>query len=413
MVVSGSSNKYAFYLLALINLTCLFLSIHLGSRSFTLGYLFAGIFLLFAYKRFQIKKSILFSSALGLILIIFAFTFLLKTDSSLGRLLIYKVSWNMLADHPLTGIGWNKFGHDYGLYQAAYFESGKYQAKELLLADNTYYTFNDYFQLIIETGIAGWTGIAAIAVVVIKATISALRKSSHPLLYLATGQALAICTAALFNHVFEKILFQCLIIISLSVIIYFSGWIGFKKKYFIAIVFLLLTMLCTNHFWLYLYKYRSSEKWKEAALLSNAGYHIKALNAYENLYPELKSYPEFLENYVNALANLNFPGGSENILKELTDKRTRNTYYLTLGDYYLGKLKYDQAEKAYKQGILIVPNRFRSHYKLFNFYDQTGQTDKLIHYGKVILKLPIKIPSRQVNLIRNKIRTRLGLKQKP
>lgn len=61
----------------------------------------------------------------------------------------------MFKQNFFEGIGIGNFQVLYGHYQAAYFGAGQYSIKELLLADNTYYAFNDYFQLIIEIGIDG------------------------------------------------------------------------------------------------------------------------------------------------------------------------------------------------------------------------------------------------------------------
>ena len=94
-------------------------------------------------------------SLLTVIAITLFLSFYIKSDSSLGRLLIYKISFKMFLEHPITGIGWGNFQREYNLYQAAFFKSGNYTQKEFLLADNTFYAFNDYWQLIVETGLVG------------------------------------------------------------------------------------------------------------------------------------------------------------------------------------------------------------------------------------------------------------------
>lgn len=86
-------------------------------------------------------------------LLIFVALFMLKLDSSLGRVLIYKVSGQMLKDNWLSGFGFGKFYEQYLYYQSAYFEKGYYTTKELILAGNTHYVFNEYWKLVVELGI--------------------------------------------------------------------------------------------------------------------------------------------------------------------------------------------------------------------------------------------------------------------
>src|SRR5438105_10003409 len=136
----------------IINAGCFIIAIAYKSRSFFIGYTVSIIFIFLLYKKFSVNKR----TMTGLVVLLTGLLWLLvccfKSNSSQGRLFIYKIACKILRDNFISGIGWGKFGIVYNQYQAAYFEAGHYTIKELLLADNIRYAYNDYLQLVIETG---------------------------------------------------------------------------------------------------------------------------------------------------------------------------------------------------------------------------------------------------------------------
>lgn len=80
----------------------------------------------------------------------------LKPASASGRLAIYTISLNIIIDHPLTGIGPNRFPAVYNNYQSEYFKTQQTTLQRQLLADNTFENFNSILQILVEYGIAGF-----------------------------------------------------------------------------------------------------------------------------------------------------------------------------------------------------------------------------------------------------------------
>lgn len=78
----------------------------------------------------------------------------MKQDSADGRLLIWKISLNMIAEKP-SGYGYGLFEKNYNLKQAEYFERGEYSKMEKRNADFIYMAYNDYLEHSIEGGIIG------------------------------------------------------------------------------------------------------------------------------------------------------------------------------------------------------------------------------------------------------------------
>jgi O-antigen ligase len=94
-------------------------------------------------------------SGLVLVLLLSGFgLYQMKQDSADGRRLVWKVSAEMVREHPL-GIGTGMFEHDYNLQQGAYFASGEATDAERWVSDTVYMAYNDYLEQGVETGLPG------------------------------------------------------------------------------------------------------------------------------------------------------------------------------------------------------------------------------------------------------------------
>ena len=81
----------------------------------------------------------------GLLLVLLVFgLYHFKKDSADGRMLIWNVSMNMIADHPIWGHGLNGFEANYMNYQAAYFAPNT-ERPEAMVAGDTNYAFSYNF----------------------------------------------------------------------------------------------------------------------------------------------------------------------------------------------------------------------------------------------------------------------------
>src|SRR5690606_21679292 len=78
-----------------------------------------------------------------------------KKDSADGRLLIWKVSIDMIQQKPWTGVGFNLFQAHYAPALANYFHEGKGSDGEKMLAGNVQWAFNEPLHFAIELGIPG------------------------------------------------------------------------------------------------------------------------------------------------------------------------------------------------------------------------------------------------------------------
>jgi tetratricopeptide (TPR) repeat protein len=395
-----------------VTIACLVAAAVFASRAFFIGYACALAFCLLDRQQFQVDKRrllviTLLLGSLAIVLMLF-----IKRDSSLGRLLIYKISCNMLKDHFITGIGWGHFGVYYSNYQAAYFKAGHFTTKELLLADNVDCLYNDYLQFIIETGIAGLFVLTIVLIMVIRLFVITIRKyHSVPLpavLSIAMCQVLAIGTAALFRFVFIDPFFLCLLLVALVIIYSYYQWGKIRWAASILPALVIVFGVMYYHYGQYVIRHKHYHKYRQARMLAAAGYRQEALLVYRKLYPVLKEDNAFSRDYISALIQSGDCNKAIDEIKRVLTKTSNYIIYTQLADCCYKTGRFAEAESAYRQAVYLVPNRFTSRFNLFNYYQQTGQDAKALETGKDLLSMPVKIPSLQVSYIRNTVRNRIN-----
>jgi hypothetical protein len=394
-----------------LSMACLVTAILFKSRSFAIGYAFSLFFLLLIYTDFRLYRKIVYIPAVLLILFIIGTAVCFKTDSSLGRLFVYKISFRVLKDNFVTGVGWGHFSRVYNQYQAAYFKSGHYNEKELLLADNILYAYNDYLQLVIETGITGLAVLVAAVVgvvIIITKTLKRRPVSDTPAwVLIAVTQLIAMAVAALFRPVYYHPFFLSVFITALTVLCHY---LLYGERLLVRgglAALLLIVAIAWLHYGYYIRHYSSYVSYKAAKELAMTGYNLEAVQAYKPLYPILIDDNFFCSDYANALVNAGEYRQAMVVLERLVFETQSGVAYLQLANCYMAQGSRAQAEQAYWAAIYARPNRFLPRFCLFDFYCKTNQPGKAITVGKTIISLPVKIPSTQVSYIKQAVSRKL------
>lgn len=389
-------NFYKLHFVMLAILMCIALIV--GSRALFIGYFMSIILLLLLTKPIQ-ASLIKYLSLVFVGLLIFV-TFFVKVDSTRGRIFIYKISYRILTDHYIKGIGLGNFGNIYCEYQASYFGSGDFTQKEVALADNTRHAFNDYFQWIIETGIIGF----ALLLTVLVASICGTRKmfrgndTQSWIFYFFYGQLAAIVFAAIFTHIFERQVLQYLFIISLAIICYYNLPSLHSITAMVSIFIISLLIIYNNRSAIFLSVHY--QKYKVAKSLFQAGYLKEAQAQYQNQFEYLKDDQQFLLDFATVEIALNNYPRAEDMLERCMLYNNGNLVQFQLADCYFANGKYKMAEHFYRNSINSVPNRFISRHKLLQFYLNRKQYTKAKQVAEEIILLPVKISSYDVNRIK-------------
>lgn len=379
-------------------------SLILEKRAFLIGFIVALLFCLrFIYKQ-RLNKYLISFAVFSISILFFLIAFYFKTDSSLGRVLIYKISFQMFKDHWLYGIGLGNFKVSYLNYQAAYFASGNNTKNELLLADNTYYAFNDYWQFIIETGLLGMLFLS-IAVFLLFTLVKKLNVTKSHTLKVALIVLIVLSTAAFFTHIFEKIYYQSAFLTATTILLISFSQKNTKIFIKVACIISLISLLFI-HYGKYMMHYKAYQQFFEALDLSGYGYQNKAITTYQEVYPQLKHDDDFLEVYANAFFKNDEYKNALRLYQLLIHKKNSNLLNLSIANCYQQQDN-PLAEIYFIKAVNMVPNRFIPRESLFNYYILTKQKAKALETGQEILRLPVKVPSKRIKYIKENVKNLL------
>jgi O-antigen ligase len=392
-------------LFSIIALSVVLLSLTDG-RSGWLGFSVATLYIIYQGLNNNRLKKVIVQVALPIVLVVLALLFLYKPSSSKGRLLIYKVSAEMLKDNWLMGIGNGQFKVKYNQYQAAYFATHNIDSKEALLADNTFYAFNDFYQIIIETGLPGMMCILAIIFFMMKQIKkSVLRKENRHLLVAAAASLICIATGSLFSYPLQifPICFQA--VVCLAIISSLSSGRGqqtnFSKKFktVFTTAFVMIGVFLSVF---YFYQVRFSMKALNAYELQRLSFRHRAINEYKVLNDYAIKDGNVLYMYAQELYSSNKVSLAAQVLNNAKKYYCSNNVYKLSAQIEQELQHYARAEEDYKTAVYMVPNRMVSRYDLLNFYIEKKDTGNIIYWSNSITNMPVKIPSKITSGIKKK-----------
>lgn len=407
------------FLSSLIFIILFFLSVFLlfttkgraGLASFVVA---ALVFNLPRLKRlsisFKILLSVILISGVGIL-------FFQKYGSSQGRLLIYKVVYHEFPKHKwIKGIGYGHFRSTYNQWQANYFSAHNIDTKEALLAGDNYFMFNDFIQFVIETGIVGLIIIAGVFLFLIYSFFFHFKRDFCNNKSLQGAYLALFCffVGASFSYPFQIISFLPILVLPFIIILKSYSILQLSKctKFKIwdlpitnlfslaACILLLIIFVRVNYIYLYMEKTEN---------LYNAGFKKRTAQVYSFVRKDMVLSPNFYFDYATVLSDLKM---TDLALAEL-NKYKRFIYNdqtaKLIAKLYFDKKDFSRAEQYFKDAVFINPKLFRNRYDLFQFYLETGQSDKAVYWGNSILQLEPKIPSVNVDLIKEKTTGKLRM----
>ncbi|HYQ57833.1 MAG TPA: O-antigen ligase family protein [Draconibacterium sp.] len=380
------------------------------------------------FKSGKILSSTL-AKILGILIIIvllagglFA-TYKMKQGSANGRLLIWKVSSEIIKDKPLLGHGINAFEAKYMDYQAKYFQANP-ESEESFLADNTKYAFNELIRIATETGLIGLIlSILLLWFLLFGKPVDISKQEKIELIALRTT-LMALIIFGLFSYPDEIIPIKLNLIVIVALISNYLVPVKFlskrniklqlpdntiQKRRTIGIVtksLISCALIAGTTYYINcgIRLYKANTNWKIAFTTYQMGAYSACIENYENAFPYLQYDGDFLLNYGKALSMAEEHKKAVEVL-EYTKNYYPNTVLQTaLGDSYkaLGQIK--KSEEAYLQASWMIPSKFYPKYLLAKLYDETGQDEKATQVATELLSKKVKIESTAIKEIQQEMR---------
>lgn len=355
-----------------------------------------AIILLLGYLFFRTNKSVwkrfvptkVICAALLLIITTLFVLYKLKPDSADGRILIWKVSFNMIKDKPLLGYGTDGFAANYMHYQKEYFEKGG-SDREKYLANNNYLTYNDPLRIIIEYGLVGFT----IYFVLIYLLLFKV-KSDKKLFILFKTFIIGYLTLGLFsypNKAFPILMWLIIMLAGMADCIKeetFTVNINTKaERVFKIALSLILVALFIN----LVYDHKSYNKFHKILAQQKVIPLTDNLPVFFELQNSLSGDVGFMSVYSHTL----YKSGQDSLcLEKISQCKLlfpQNSIYIIEGDCLKRLGRYKEAELAYWYAHYMVPSKQRARGRLAFLYKETGRYQKGKYLAQEILNEDVKV----------------------
>ena len=306
----------------------------------------------------HLPKSIIIRTGSLLILICLC-TYLIsglysyKKDSADGRILIWKISLEMVKDKPILGYGFDGFRKNYMNYQAAYLQEKQLPETINNLADDNHHAFNEFLRIIIEQGIIG---------VII-------------LFIFLTTIGYTIYKYKLYIDTVSRTIISCL-----TALLFFSFFSYPLSTFHInaLIVILLAGLACSS---------QDTPIWKLQIRSISLIIPYSIIFFISSVY--LFSYSKANSDWLNTLKGVYT---NDNILEEARKKLSGNPYFLsTYGKYLNKKKRYSKAASILSQSIKEYPSYYTVMELGISYKAQKKYTEAMHCFYKAMHMIPHKI----------------------
>jgi len=346
--------------------------------------------------------------------------YLFKQGSADGRLLIWRITTQMIKTKPITGYGAGAFNALYMDEQARWFASGKGSETQALVAGSPEAPFNEFLKLWLEKGLIGLLLVGALLFYLIKKqhpkenSLTAQDESinthslNQGLIVALQGALISLLVFSLFSYPFDISSFLLQLVVAVAVLSRFSKPVielkGTRKL--LATLPLSLIVLCSVIYFVpqRTAYYQALKTWQQADRLYNMGAYNSAVEAYEEAAPTLKSNGLFLQMYGKAL-NMDAQYEKSNEVLTLAQERfSSQIIQNTLGDNHKALGNFIDAETAYSKSTYMIPSLIYPKYLLAKLYTESGQHKKARQAAEAILNSNVKVESLATREIMNEMK---------
>lgn len=335
----------------------------------------------------------------------------LKPVSANGRLLIWQISYKVVSNNILWGVGEGNFPLNFLEQQHNFFKDLKNIDSFGFMINDIRFAFNDILQIQAETGIIGLILFMSILFQIIKILLLNLRcaKGNIELKRFSLILLMVISIqffAGLVSYPLSILPFKILLVIIFAMTVnsstmyspskYYTINLTRKSKFFFAIVSVVISI---STLWHVFKTYNALDLWRESVVysekqqlsilksikdrLGNNGYFLFFLG---DSYFRNKDYPKAIQNLKKA--KLLYP-----------DKEV----FLKLALAYMEDKQISSAEAEYKYLIQSYPAEIDLYYQLGYFYLQIDNNKSLEELKEKVISLKNNSASKSYETTRKKI----------
>jgi hypothetical protein len=342
---------------------------------------------------------------IGLFVFAIYFLFHIKQLSAFGRIMKWLIVWEHVTDNFWFGTGLGRFTWYYPQWQAQYFQTHLNTPDVFFLsAGESYLVFNEYLQLFKEIGLIGFS----LFVLSVAYFFKARSETNKHLLIALKTTVIAILICGLTSYSFHVTSFLLQFFFCFTAVFILrdnKGWIA--KPFFIQSAWLnksltssLLLFFGLGSF-VGLRHLSSFERWQD--LRNNYSLSSNEISKeYSSLNKILQYDGKFLTEYgLHVSKQKDSTRSAVNILERAKKYFVSRKTFESTGYAYWQHHDLVKAIENFEWVANYIPNRFRPKYNLLKLYIKNNNITSAKVIAHSILKMPVKVPSPEVNDIKN------------
>ncbi|WP_158526245.1 O-antigen ligase family protein [Pedobacter paludis] len=325
-----------------------------------------------------------------------------RPESFNGRILIWKIAFSIpKGNNFIFGKGIGYIDRQFNRHQKNYFENSNRNLSEQQLADDTHAVFNEPLRILIEAGLIGLVILSYLLFCVYRTGLINLINDNKAQVFLKLSIS-SILIFGLCSYPFQSYSISSLFYILLAI---FAG-LDKKDSKVLPPRFGLYVLLfiCSSYFLFIVSKtIYATKEWVNAKQLNWQYNEAKAWNIYNNQNNVLRYNGNFLADYGQKLNISGYHKEAEFVLSNALVQHYSVANLLNAGYNEELMLNFRKAEQFYLNASCTMPKMISPRFYLFNLYVKNGLTKKAIEQGLIILSTPIKVPSKEVDEMRNTV----------
>ena len=329
--------------------------------------------------------------------------YFMKRDSADGRLLIWKLTSQVIAGNPWGDGNGRTFSAIYGDAQERYFADCEYSESEAWVAGTPDFAFNEYLQIAVEYGI--WVSVLFITVVFVLLWIAEKRKSFTGM----GGCLVSLMVFACFSYPLHIPAIVSLWLLTVTVLCG-EGLAMIKRKLNAMLVLLPLVVTgltaSMNMYGKYSERTRAVSEWMPVRVLYHSGAFNAAAEEYGKLYDKMSWHKDFCFEYGRALYKAGSYGKAEEVLLKAMTVSGDPMILNILGRNAQASGEYEKAEMYLLRSTRRLPERVYPHYLLVKLYLEPEYFDriKLIKEAGYVLYTEPKVNSTAIREMRQEVK---------
>lgn len=343
------------------------------------------------WRRYK-KRYISYGIGLFFVLAIgCAGVFLLKPDSALGRLFMWKITCRAIVENPWGA--YKGFAFAYGEAQDAYFAQGDYAGWEERVAGSPEYAFNEYLELALVQGPATCVLLLALVFTCLWAGVQLRRY----------GICGAIIALLIFSFSSYPMHLPAFIVACLCLLL--ACWVGdvIGKP---VILFICLLIWAGGFSGKWQQEKNACRDWMNARMLYHAGAYAAANKAYAGLFTQLRERGAYLFEYGHSLHKSGLYNESNKYLDQASQYSTDPMILNIMGKNYQELKCYTWAEELFLASVNRLPGRIYPYYLLAKLYaePEVRNREKFEKVMRIVLTKEPKVHSMAIEEMRREVK---------